>query len=208
MTAPFEDHAPLLRRLADHVFFPVNMWLGEETSHRLGLTPIDHERIRFALPYCQGRLLDVACGNNLLALTHRNGIGCDVHPYPQASVRCDSSLLPFESESFDTVALLACLNHIVRRSETLEECHRVLRNDGRLLVTMISPWIGWFSHMIRKRHDPDQLERGMSHEEDWGLGTREIVRLLAGSKFRVVLHRRFMWGLNSFYLALKSDSDA
>jgi SAM-dependent methyltransferase len=184
------------------------MWLGEETSLRLGLTPIDHERIRFALPYCQGRLLDVACGNNLLAMTYGNGIGCDVHPYPQASVRCDSSLLPFESQSFDTVAMLACLNHIVRRPETLEECHRVLRDDGRLLVTMIPPWIGWLSHRIRRRHDPDQLERGMRHEEDWGLGTREIVRLLAGSKFRVALHRRFMWGLNNFYLALKSDAAA
>ncbi len=206
MTAPFEVRAPLLRRLADHVFFPVNMWLSEETSHRLGLTPIDHERIRFALPYCRGRLLDIACGNNLLALTYGNGIGCDIHPYPHVSVRSDSALLPFESGSFDTVAMLACLNHIVRRHETLVECHRVLKDGGRLLVTMIPPWIGIFSHMIRRRHDPDQIERGVSEEEDWGLGTGEIARLLSSSGFRLVLHRRFMWGLNNFYLALKRDS--
>ena len=205
MTAPFEVRVPLVRRLADHAFFPVNMWLSEQTSHRFGLTPIDHERIRFALPYCRGKLLDVACGNNLLVQTYGNGIGCDIHPYPYVSVLCDSSQLPFESESFDSVAMLACLNHVVRRRETLWECHRVLRGGGRLLVTMIPPWVGWFSHRIRKRHDPDQLERGMSHEEDWGLGAGEIVRLLARSGFRVVLHRRFMWGLNNFYLALKSD---
>jgi SAM-dependent methyltransferase len=205
MAAPFETRVPSWRRLADHVLFPVNMWLSEQTSRRFGLTPIDHERIRVALPYCRGRLLDVACGNNLLVLTYGNGIGCDIHTYPQVSVRCDSSRLPFGSASFDSVAMLACLNHIVRRRETLEECHRVLRESGRLLVTMIPPWIGWFSHRIRRRHDPDQLERGISHDEDWGLGTGEIVRLLAGSGFRVALHRRFMWGLNNFYLAVKSD---
>jgi SAM-dependent methyltransferase len=208
MAAPLEVHAPFLRRLADHVFFPVNMWLSEETSHRLGLTPIDHERIRFVFPYCRGRLLDVACGNNLLALTYGNGTGCDIHPYPRISVRCDSARLPFRSASFDSVAMLACLNHIVRKRETLEECRRVLKDGGRLLVTMIPPWVGWFSHAIRKRHDPDQLERGMSHEEDWGLGGRELARLLESSRLRLVLHRRFMWGLNNFYMALKSESIA
>ena len=117
------------------------------------------------------------------------------------SVRCDSSRLPFRSASFDSVAMLACLNHVVRKRETLEECHRVLKDGGRLLLTMIPPWVGWFSHAIRKRHDPDQLERGMSHEEDWGLGGRELARLLEASRLRLVLHRRFMWGLNNFYMA-------
>jgi SAM-dependent methyltransferase len=205
MAAPFEVRVPFLRRLADHVFFPVNMWLSEKASHRLGLTPIDHERVRFALPYCRGKLLDVACGNNLLVLTYGKGVGCDIHPYPHVSVRCDSSRLPFGDASFDSVAMLACLNHIVRRRETLEECHRVLTAGGRLLVTMIPPWIGWFSHRIRRRHDPDQLERGMNHEEDWGLSGSEMAQLLEASRFRLVLHRRFMWGLNNFYMALKSE---
>jgi SAM-dependent methyltransferase len=207
MAAPFEAHTSFLQRLADHLFFPVNMWLGEETSRRLGLTPIDHERIRFVLPYCRGRLLDVACGNNLLVLTYGNGTGCDIHPYPRISVRCDSAKLPFRSGSFDSVAMLACLNHIVSRRETIEECRRVLRDGGRLLVTMIPPWVGRFSHPIRRRHDPDQLERGMSREEEWGLRTSEVARLLAESGFRLVLHRRFMWGLNNFYMALKCRSE-
>lgn len=205
MAAPLEVNAPLLQRLADHVFFPVNMWLSEETSRRLGLTPIDHERVRFTLPYCRGRLLDLACGNNLLVRTYGNGVGCDIHSYLHVSVRSDSAHLPFKGASFDSVAMLACLNHIVRRDETLEECRRVLKNDGRLLLTMISPWVGWFSHKIRKRHDPDQLERGMSQEEDWGLPGREITRLLESAGFRLVLRRKFMWGLNSFYMAVKSE---
>jgi SAM-dependent methyltransferase len=205
MTAAFKSKASGWQRIADHLLFPVNMWLGEEQSTRLGLTPIDHERIRIALRYCKGKLLDVGCGDNLLVRTYGDGIGVDIHSYPEIGVRCTSDCLPFKSNVFDSLALLACLNHITRRSETLDECHRVLKDDGRLLVTMISPWVGYFSHKIRKRHDPDQIERGMGPEEDWGLSRVVLEALLAGSGFRITLRRRFMWGLNRFYLAEKAD---
>jgi SAM-dependent methyltransferase len=99
------------------------------------------------------------------------------------------------------VALLACLNHITARAETLAECRRVLRPRGRLLVTMIAPWVGWFSHPIRRRHDPDQLERGIAHDEDWGLSTAAILGLLEGAGFRLERRERFLWGLNNLYVA-------
>ncbi len=191
------------RRLADHVLFPLNMWLGTETSRKLGLTPIDHERVRMALPYCKGMLLDIACGNNLLVRTYGRGFGVDVHSYPEADARCDSAYLPFKESSFDSVALLACLNHVLRRKETLDECRRVLREHGLLIVTMIPSWIGAFSHPIRKRHDPDQLDRGISHGELLGMSTTEIRGLLEGSGFHLKIHRRFMWCLNNLYVAEK-----
>ncbi len=189
-------------RLADHLAFPVNMWLAEETSAWLGLTPIDHERVLAVLPHCRGRLLDVGCGNNLLLSVYRNGVGVDVHPYAAMNARCDGASLPFRQGSFGTVTLLACLNHITRREETLRECRRVLKPGGRILITMIPAWIGAFSHKIRKRHDPDQLERGIGHNEELGLSTREIRRLLELTGFRLDLHRRFMWGLNNLYVAI------
>ncbi len=201
--APLKTGLSPWQRLADHLAFPVNMWLSEKTSARLGLTPIDHERVHAALPHCRGRLLDIGCGNNLLVRSHGNGIGVDVHAYAEAAVRCDGSSLPFRAESFDSVALLACLNHITRREETLGECRRVLRPGGRVLVTMIPRWVGAFSHRIRKRHDPDQLERGIAHDEDLGLPDRSVRRLLEGAGLRLVLQRRFMWGLNVLYVAEK-----
>jgi SAM-dependent methyltransferase len=201
MPAPFQPRVSAWQRAVDHMFFPVNMWLGEETSARLGLTPIDHERIRMALPHCRGRLLDIGCGNNLLVRAHGSGFGVDIHPYPEADALCDSAHLPFRTGAFDTVSLLACLNHIVRRRETLAECRRVLKDDGRLVLTMIPRWIGLFSHPIRKRHDPDQLGRGIAHEEDLGLSTREIAALLASAGFSLLFRRRFMWALNSVFVA-------
>jgi len=201
MSAPFKSEVSVWQRLADHIFFPLNIWLSEETSSRLGLTPIDHERIRAVLPYCKGKLLDVACGNNLLVRSYGSGIGADVYPYLERNVQCDSARLPFKSSVFDSLSLLACLNHIGGRKETLAECSRVLKMDGRLLITMIPRWVGFLSHPIRKRHDPDQLDRGMSHDEDWGLSTKEIVGMIEEAGFRVTKHICFMWGLNHFFMA-------
>ena len=200
MPAPFKPRVGFVRHCWDRLLFPLNMWLSEAASARLGLTPIDHERVRMALPHCHGRLLDVACGNNLLVRAYGSGIGADIHPYPEIGVRCDSSGLPFKDGTFDTIAMLACLNHITRRRETLAECRRVLADGGTLIVSMIPPWVGRFSHPIRRRHDPDQLERGVAPEEDWGLSTREVRDLLGEAHFRVVSHHRFVWGLNNLYV--------
>ncbi len=201
MPAPFLPTASFLQRLLDHLLFPVNMWLSEEASYRLGLTPIDHERVRMALRHCRGRLLDIGCGNNLVVRTHGNGFGVDAHPYARMDVRCDSASLPFKSSSFDSVTLLACLNHIDRKKESLEECRRVIRDDGILILSMIPRWVGVFSHPIRKPHDPDQLERGLSRDEDLGMSAREIRTFLRSSGFRLRARERFLWGLNSLYLA-------
>ncbi len=204
MPANLKPGTSPVRRLADHLLFPLNMWLSEETSSRLGLTPIDHERILMALRHCRGRLLDVGCGNNLLTRSYGRGFGVDVYPYSEADARCESHRLPFAGSTFDSVALLACLNHITRRLETLAECRRVLRDNGILIITMIPAWVGFFSHPIRKRHDPDQLGRGIAREESWGLSSTAIRRLLVSSGFSLIAHQRFMWGLNNLFLAKKA----
>lgn len=203
MILRFKPKASFVQRLMDHLLFPVNIWLSEAASQKLCLTPLDHERVRAGLPYCRGRLLDVGCGNNLLVRTYGNGFGVDIHHYPEMAARCDSSLLPFKSEAFDSVAMLACLNHMVRKREALQECRRVLRKNGRIIITMIPAWIGFISHPIRKRHDPDQLERGIAGEEDLGMSSAKVRGLLELNGMRMVLHRRFMWGLNHLYIGEK-----
>ena len=80
-----------MQRVLDHLLFPLNMWLGEEASGKLRLTPIDHERIRATLPHCAGHLLDLGCGSNRLMEQYGQGIGADLVPYDGIHVQCDSS---------------------------------------------------------------------------------------------------------------------
>jgi hypothetical protein len=59
--------------------------------------------------------------------------------------------------------MLACLNHISlsKRVWVLQEARRVLKDEGQPIITMINPVVGFFAHMIRHRHDANQLERDM-----------------------------------------------
>ena len=196
--------------IKDRLCFPVLVFLSADQAQSVGLTPIDEERVAMALEQCRGLLLDIGCGTNVLARRYRAGqgraIGVDVHPWPGADVVCDTTALPFADRRFDTVAMLACLNHIPRsqRDRVLQETSRVLKDGGHLVITMINPVVGFFAHTIRHRYDLDQLERGMGEEEDDGLWDGQVKRLLAENGFRLAQAVPFVFGLNRLYMAHKA----
>jgi SAM-dependent methyltransferase len=196
-----------LRLLLDRAAFPLLVFLTTEQARRLHLTPLDHERTEACLPYCTGLLLDVGCGPNELVRCHGRGVGVDVYHWPEIDILCDTRRLPFPDASFDTATLLAVLNHIPPqdRKTVLKEVHRVLRPAGRLLITMLDPVIGRITHRLRFRQDPDQQERGMLEEEDYGLWDSEVRSLLKESGFQVERRRRFVFGLNNLYVATRAS---
>ena len=197
------------QKIKDRLCFPLLMFLSFDQARALRLTPIDEERLTAALAHCRGLLLDIGCGMNELTRHYRSkqgvAIGVDVHPWPCADVLCDTTNLPFPPARFDTVTMLACLNHIPssQRHRVLQEAGRVLKDRGQLLVTMINPVVGFVVHTIRHRHDPDQLERGMGEEEANGLWEKEVKQLLAENGFHLVCMVPFVFGLNRLYIAQK-----
>jgi SAM-dependent methyltransferase len=194
----------------DRLCFPILAFLSADQAQSLGLTPIDEERVAMALGQCRGRLLDIGCGMNELARRYRSGqgraMGVDVHSWPGADVVCDTTRLPCADRQFDTVTMLACLNHIPRskRDQVLQEARRVLKDGGQLLITMINPVVGFFAHTIRHRYDLDQLERGMGEEEENGLWDGEVKRLVVENGFCIVQTVPFAFGLNRLYIAHKA----
>ena len=158
-------------------------------------------RVRAVLPHVRGRLLDVGCGANQLVRRYGNGVGVDVHPWPNVDVVVrDTAALDWTPGTYDTVTLIACLNHIINRQAVLEECRRVLRPDGRIVVTMLTPRISRVWHWIRRRWDPDQLERGMQAGEVYGFTPLEMVEMFRAHGFRLQSTKRFMCGLNRLYV--------
>jgi SAM-dependent methyltransferase len=197
------------QKVKDRLCFPLLICLSSDAARSLSLTPIDDERIMIVRSRCRGMLLDIGCGMNELVRNYRMiqgmAIGVDIHPWPGVDLVCDTINLPFPDVQFDTVTLLACLNHIPysKRNTVLVEARRVLKDEGQLMLTMINPVVGFFAHKIRHRYDPDQLERGMGEEEANGLWKKNVEKLLGDNGFRIEQTVPFVFGLNRLYIAQK-----
>jgi ubiquinone/menaquinone biosynthesis C-methylase UbiE len=197
------------QKIKDRFSFPLLIFLSSERAQALGLTPLDEERVAIALGRSRGLLLDIGCGTNDLARRYRSrqgmAIGVDIHPWPGTDVVCDTTRLPFPDGHFDTVLMLACLNHVPlsKRIQVLQEARRALKGEGQLLITMINPVVGFFSHPIRRRYDLDQLERGIGEEEAKGLWEKEVKELLVKSRLRLTETIPFVFGLNCLYVVEK-----
>ncbi len=167
---------------------------------RFGWTTLEEERIAAVLPHIKGRLLDVGAGTNTLVNRYGDGVGVDVFEWGGgALVVEDSSTLPFEDASFDTITYLACLNHIPYREAALHEARRLLKPDGRIIITMISPFLGDIGHAIWW-YSEDKHRGGMLPGEVGGLHRDEVIRLCESAGFSLGHHQRFVYRMNNLYV--------
>ncbi|HWI83124.1 class I SAM-dependent methyltransferase [Ramlibacter sp.] len=126
-------------------FFPgvLGLFFNPFYYARLGLA----NAIRRHAPALRGRLLDVGCGTKpyrelFAADTY---VGLDVHTAASqargtADVLYDGTTFPFGDSSFDGVVCNQVLEHVFNPGGFLSELHRVLRPDGKLLLTVPFVW--------------------------------------------------------------------
>ena len=133
----------------------------------IGPLNISLKRVRMKLaPPIQGmNVLDVGCGTGSdLKLYHQAGCnvsGVDLSPAMLKVARrkfggsanfklCDAAVMPFQNESFDLVLSTYTLHEMPHehRPAIIQEMIRVVKKDGRILLTDFSPSpysfpIGW-----------------------------------------------------------------
>ena len=97
-------------------------------------------------------LLDVGCGTGIFLemvekkfpTTQFNGIDSNQAMLAKAAEKLSSKVhletgnaesLPYDSQSFDWVVLSNCLGHINNQEAALNEAHRVLTDDGKIIIT-------------------------------------------------------------------------
>jgi len=184
----------------DFVGMPLRLvFLPDAANEKLRLTSLVQERISAVIPYIRGRLLDIGCGNNRLVRTYGDGLGVEVYDWGGgAQIVEDTSQLPFDNDTFDTVTLLASLNHIPDRDGIVRDAYRVLKPQGRLIITMIDPILGFIGHKIWWYSE--DKERGMEEGEKDGLWNRDIIALCERYGFRLTVHKRFVYYLNNVFV--------
>ena len=113
--------------------------------------------IRFSEPTIYDNVLDVACGNGIVAFEYakivKHVTGIDITPAMIERARIiqkernldnldwrigDISMLPFRDDCFSIVVTRGSLHHLIDSHKVVEEMYRVCKPGGKILVTDIT----------------------------------------------------------------------
>lgn len=192
------------------------IFLPDRIAESAHLTSLRAERFAAVLPHLRGRVLDIGAGDNMLLKLYRqhaaelgvdkrlaaDSVGIDTTDWgADCRIIDNSAVLPFPDASFDTVCLIACLNHITNRAETLAETYRVLRPGGQVLITMIGPLIGTIGHAIWWYSEDKHRE--IDPREVMGMSSSEVERLIREARFLPPKRHNFVYGLNQLFSAAR-----
>jgi len=95
-------------------------------------------------PSISGNLLDFGCGSkpySELFVNVSEYIGVDLqndahdHTNEDVDIYYDGKILPFEDESFQNLLSSEVFEHVPNINDSINEIHRVLKPNGKLLVT-------------------------------------------------------------------------
>ncbi|MFQ5850692.1 MAG: class I SAM-dependent methyltransferase [Candidatus Binatia bacterium] len=162
---------------------------GRVTSEALAMM---YTRYVYAASLCAGKeVLEVACGagQGLGYLASKAGrvVGGDYtqgllrqarrhYGLRMPLVRLDAHALPFVGQSFDVVILFEAIYYLARPEKFLDECRRVLRGEGLVLIcTVNKEWSDFSPSPLSSRY----------------VTTVELRELMAGRGFKIELYAAF-----------------
>jgi len=124
--------------------------------------PEQLERIKFIVEYAEGNILDIGCDSGFILSECVGNIGIDIsmarlkatrHWLPYLTlIQALAEFLPFQ-QVFDTVIASELLEHVLSPQAVLNEVYRVLKPNGKLVVTVPDEFLGK-SHM-----NPEHLRK-------------------------------------------------
>lgn len=158
-------------------------------------------------------VLDIGCGRTaafLKTISPRihKGIGIDfkVDAIETDRIKTIPTMLyqelPFAEDSFDVVTMLAVLEHIEHEKYILKEIHRVLKPQGKLILTVPSVWsqpiLEFLSYRLKIVDEAEirDHKRYYKRQTLWQTLVEEV-------QFRNFEHHYFQLGMNNFCTVTK-----
>ncbi len=99
-------------------------------------------------------------------------------------VNLNTQKLPFKNEFFDTVILSDVIEHVENASFVLRECNRVLKKNGKLIVSIPNVNSIWSNVYNAFLIIPSQNKRRSQHINNWC--RRDFIALLATNGFNTI----------------------
>ena len=96
--------------------------------------------------YISKKCLDLGCGHGLytkILYAQKNeieSVKIDLEGKTHPDVICNAEKLPFEKQTFNVVYSFQVLEHIRDIDKAIQEIRRVLKSDGKLLITVPMTW--------------------------------------------------------------------
>jgi SAM-dependent methyltransferase len=179
---------------------------------------LQSQRLRMVAPYLQGSVLDLGCGDAVVLTRLRPDqayVGVDGraelvaslqkrHPGYQFYAR-DLDREPLSlSGRFQTIVLMAVIEHLSQPGRMLSQIGRYLDAGGRLLITTPSPF-GNRVHQVGARAGLFSLEAMRDHKVIFTEAT--LSHQLWHNGLRVSRYRRFLLGCNQLFVCEARDRD-
>jgi SAM-dependent methyltransferase len=196
--------------VVNEILLPLKLLIPQPIIAKVpGLTTNKDIRIAKVLAHIKPHMkcLDVGCKDNAFIREHKRrggkGFGIDVFPWEGVDMLVENSAeLPFEKNTFDCITFIASVNHIPNRREVLKEAHRILKNDGIVIITFLSPGLSYVWHKYAF-WGKDHNVRGMKKGEVYGFTVKAIMELIHDTHFAVQAHQKFSWGIKRLYILQK-----
>lgn len=175
---------------------------------------LSSQRIKMAKQFIplnvqNGKILDLGCGGFPLFLNSldiRGKYGIDKHitirPANTFLIEQDieeSPLLPFNSNFFDIVTMLAVIEHITpdKLDIIISEIYRILKRKGVFIITSPHKWTGC---ILKIAASLNLISRKEINEHKKLYTPREIIHMLSNGSFdeNKIRHGFFECGMNSW----------
>ncbi|EIM63804.1 class I SAM-dependent methyltransferase [Desulfobacter postgatei] len=166
---------------------------------------IRFKKIKELFPDTTGTILDIGCGKGLL-LKALEDINWKVHGIElsetsalyakkKLNIKIATQMLDtcnFPSNHFDLVTMFHSLEHMKEPKKILKEIHRVLSDDGILLIE-VPKFDSLFSKLFKEKWFHLDLPRHLYHFENFS-----IKKILKDSGFQIIDHKNFAFFYDIF----------
>lgn len=152
------------------------------------------------------RLLDIGCFDGHLIRCARGhvsqAVGLDplVEPGRRDGVQFIRDTFPaaqsLEDGGFDSITMLAVLEHMGDPDRVARECYRILKPAGRVILTVPSPLVDHVLSVLECL----RLVDGMCTDQHHGFDVRQTAAIFESAGFCLKAWKTFQLGLNNLFV--------